>query len=48
MTVPVHDYVLTSEQKTAVGWGDRQGLADLANQFHYSRFTHDKRILYGG
>lgn len=53
MTVPVYDYVLmtqplTPEHKTAIGWGNRQGLADLANQFHYSRLTRDDRILYGG
>jgi len=53
MTVPVYDYVLmteplTAEQKAAIGWDNRQGLSDLANQFHYSRLTTDNRILYGG
>lgn len=53
MTVPVYDYVLmteplTAEQRSAVGWDNRQGLADMANQFHYSRLTQDDRILYGG
>lgn len=53
MTVPVYDYVLMTEpltaaQKAAIGWTNRQGLADLANQFHYSRLTADDRILYGG
>ena len=53
MTVPVYDYVLMTEplsssQKAAVGWHNRQGLADVANQFHYSRLTQDNRILYGG
>ena len=53
MTVPVYDYVLmteplTSEQMAQVGWRSRQGLSDLANQFHYSRLTADNRILYGG
>ncbi|KQY54638.1 FAD-dependent oxidoreductase [Aeromicrobium sp. Root495] len=52
-TVPVYDYVLmteplTAEQRDAIGWRNRQGLADLANQFHYSRLTADGRILYGG
>ena len=28
--------------------GQPAGLADLANQFHYSRLTRDNRILYGG
>ncbi len=53
MTVPVYDYVLmtepmTPEQKDAIGWEGRQGLADLANQFHYYRLTADDRILFGG
>lgn len=53
MTVPVYDYVLmteplTSEQRAAIGWQGRQGLGDLANQFHYSRLTRDGRILWGG
>ncbi|MET1038892.1 MAG: FAD-dependent oxidoreductase, partial [Aeromicrobium sp.] len=53
MTVPVYDYVLmteplSTEQMGSIGWRHRQGLADLANQFHYSRLTADDRILYGG
>ncbi|HEY0643924.1 MAG TPA: FAD-dependent oxidoreductase [Nocardioides sp.] len=53
MTVPVYDYVLmteplTEEQRASVGWEGRQGLGDLANQFHYSRLTRDGRILWGG
>jgi glycine/D-amino acid oxidase-like deaminating enzyme len=53
MTVPVYDYVLmteplTPEQKRAVGWEDRQGLTDLANQFHYIRLSADDRVLFGG
>ena len=53
MTVPVYDYVLmteplTAEQRDSIGWHGRQGLTDLANQFHYSRLTADDRILYGG
>lgn len=52
-TVPVYDYVLmtqplTAEQKASIGWNGRQGVGDLANQFHYSRLTADDRILYGG
>ncbi|HEV7148041.1 MAG TPA: FAD-dependent oxidoreductase [Pedococcus sp.] len=52
-TVPVYDYVLmteplTSAQLSSIGWSNRQGLTDLANQFHYSRLTADNRILYGG
>ena len=52
-TVPVYDYALTTEplsvdQLAAVGWRNRQGLADLGNQFHYYRITRDNRILWGG
>ncbi|GAB3198553.1 FAD-dependent oxidoreductase [Nocardioides hungaricus] len=53
LTVPVYDYVLmteplTSDQLASIGWANRQGLGDLANQFHYSRLTADDRILWGG
>ncbi|MDR5701223.1 NAD(P)/FAD-dependent oxidoreductase [Agromyces aerolatus] len=53
MTVPVYDYVLmteplSAEQLAAIGWRDRQGVSDLANQFHYYRLTRDQRILFGG
>ncbi len=52
-TVPVYDYVLmteplSDEQLAAIGWDGREGLADMANQFHYSRLTADNRILWGG
>ncbi|WP_168915444.1 NAD(P)/FAD-dependent oxidoreductase [Microcella flavibacter] len=52
-TVPVYDYVLmteplTAEQRAAIGWQGRQGIADSANQFHYYRLTADDRILWGG
>ena len=51
--VPVWDYALvtaplTKEQLDKIGWADRQGLADTANQFHYARLTADDRILWGG
>ena len=53
MTVPVYDYVLVTEPLTAdqlasIGWAGRQGLGDLANQFHYARLTADDRVLWGG
>jgi glycine/D-amino acid oxidase-like deaminating enzyme len=53
LTVPVYDHVLmteplTSAQWASVGWAHRQGLGDLANQFHYARPTADGRILWGG
>jgi glycine/D-amino acid oxidase-like deaminating enzyme len=52
-TVPVYDYVLMTEpldadQLASIGWQNRQGLADLANQFHYYRMSRDNRILFGG
>lgn len=53
MTVPVYDYALMTEplsdaQLESIGWRDRQGLSDLANQFHYYRLSADNRILFGG
>lgn len=52
-TVPVYDYVLMTEPLTAaqlksIGWSGREGIADMANQFHYYRLSHDNRILFGG
>jgi glycine/D-amino acid oxidase-like deaminating enzyme len=52
-TVPVYDYVLMTEplspaQLSSIGWSNRQGLADMANQFHYYRLSADNRILFGG
>lgn len=52
-TVPVYDYVLmteplSDEQLASIGWSGREGIADNANQFHYSRLTSDNRILWGG
>lgn len=51
--VPVYDHVLVTEpldsdQRAAIGWANRQGLGDAANQFHYFRLTADDRILWGG
>ncbi|MEU7003129.1 FAD-dependent oxidoreductase [Nonomuraea sp. NPDC046570] len=51
--VPVYDYALMTEpmspaQLDEVGWGNRQGVGDSANQFHYYRLTDDNRILWGG
>ncbi|RLP96259.1 FAD-binding oxidoreductase [Micromonospora sp. CV4] len=51
--VPVYDHVLMTEpltpaQRDAIGWRNRQGLADTGNQFHYYRITSDGRILFGG
>lgn len=52
-TIPVYDYVLMSEpltpaQKKEIGWDGREGIADMANQFHYYRISADDRILFGG
>ncbi|GAA1370872.1 NAD(P)/FAD-dependent oxidoreductase [Streptomyces beijiangensis] len=52
-TVPVYDYALmteplTADQLASIGWKNRQGLGDSANQFHYFRLTADHRILWGG
>ncbi|KUL52266.1 MULTISPECIES: NAD(P)/FAD-dependent oxidoreductase [unclassified Streptomyces] len=52
-TVPVYDYALMTEpltggQLAAIGWKNRQGLGDSANQFHYFRLTADNRVLWGG
>ena len=52
-TVPVYDYVLMTEplsaaQLAAIGWQNRQGIGDSANQFHYYRLSADNRILFGG
>ena len=51
--LPVYDYVLVTEplnaeQQAAIGWRGRQGVTNLANQFHYYRQTADGRILFGG
>ncbi|ACZ84873.1 NAD(P)/FAD-dependent oxidoreductase [Streptosporangium roseum] len=51
--VPVYDYALMTEplsaaQMASVGWHNRQGVGDSANQFHYYRLTADNRILWGG
>ena len=45
--VPVYDYVLVTEplseeQRRAIGWQRRQGLADSGNRFHYYRLTPDE------
>ena len=50
---PVYDYCmitepLTDDQMASIGWANRQGLSDNANQFHYYRLTSDNRILWGG
>ena len=52
-TIPVYDYVLMTEpltqaQMNSIGWKRRQGISDVANQFHYYRLSKDNRILFGG
>jgi glycine/D-amino acid oxidase-like deaminating enzyme len=51
--VPVYDYVLATRplspaQLASIGWRNRQGVGDSANQFHYYRLTADNRIVWGG
>jgi glycine/D-amino acid oxidase-like deaminating enzyme len=51
--LPVYDYAivtepLTSDALASIGWANRQGIGDSANQFHYYRLTADDRILFGG
>ncbi|WP_298229653.1 FAD-dependent oxidoreductase [Gryllotalpicola sp.] len=53
LTVPVYDSALMTEPLSAaqladIGWTNRQGIGDLANQFHYYRMSKDDRILFGG
>ncbi|WP_214105950.1 NAD(P)/FAD-dependent oxidoreductase [Acrocarpospora catenulata] len=50
---PVYDYALMTEPLTpaqldSIGWRNRQGIGDSANQFHYYRLTDDNSILWGG
>jgi glycine/D-amino acid oxidase-like deaminating enzyme len=47
---PVYDYALVTEpvDLSKLGWQNRQGVGDGANQFHYYRLTKDNRILFGG
>lgn len=50
---PVYDYALMTEPLTqtqlqSLGWSGRQGVGDVANQFHYYRLSADNRILWGG
>lgn len=52
-SIPVWDYALMTQplsetQLAGVGWRNRQGIGDSANQFHYYRLTRDNRILWGG
>jgi glycine/D-amino acid oxidase-like deaminating enzyme len=53
LVAPVYDYALvteplTAEQRRAIGWEPRVGLADRGNRFHYYRLTPDDRVLFGG
>ena len=51
--IPVYDHVLMTEplstgQLASIGWGGREGIGDVSNQFHYYRLSEDDRILWGG
>jgi glycine/D-amino acid oxidase-like deaminating enzyme len=39
---------LSPAQLGSIGWRNRQGVGDVANQFHYYRLSRDDRILWGG
>jgi len=50
--IPFYDYILVSEplsaeQRAAIGWRGRQGVADVRTFFKYYRLTADDRILWG-
>jgi glycine/D-amino acid oxidase-like deaminating enzyme len=50
--IPFYDYILVSEpltpeQRAAIGWRGRQGIADVRSFFKYYRLTADDRILWG-
>ena len=50
--IPFYDYILVSEplraeQRSAIGWRSRQGVADVRAFFKYYRLTADDRILWG-
>jgi glycine/D-amino acid oxidase-like deaminating enzyme len=50
--IPFYDYIvvsepLTPEQRSAIGWRGRQGVADVRTFFKYYRLTADDRILWG-
>jgi len=50
--IPLYDYILVSEpltmaQREAIGWKNRQGVADVRTFFKYYRLTADGRVLWG-
>jgi glycine/D-amino acid oxidase-like deaminating enzyme len=50
--IPFYDYILVSEpltsaQREAIGWRNRQGVTDVRSFFKYYRLTADGRILWG-
>jgi glycine/D-amino acid oxidase-like deaminating enzyme len=50
--IPLYDYILVSEpltsaEKDAIGWDNRQGCVDGRTFFNYYRLTADNRILWG-
>lgn len=52
-TVPIYDYVLTTEPLTdeqleSISWTGRHGMTDAGREFHYYRKTADNRVLFGG
>ena len=50
--LPLYDYILVSEplttiQRDAIGWRQRQGISDARSFFNYYRLTRDDRVLWG-
>ncbi len=50
--LPLYDYILVSEpltttQREAIGWRQRQGISDARSFFNYYRLTRDDRVLWG-
>lgn len=50
--LPLYDYILVSEpltttQRHAIGWRQRQGISDARSFFNYYRLTRDDRVLWG-
>lgn len=51
--MPIHTHIvltepLTPEQRSEIGWQNRQGIEDARNFVHYYRLTKENRLLMGG
>ena len=50
--IPLYDYILVSrtltfDERTSIGWQQRQGVVDGRTFFNYYRLTSDNRVLWG-